>query len=100
METEAPIVVVLPITNKKGLHARATAKFVKTASEFNAHIKIAKIERHNGEISAPVSGTSILGVMMLGAEPGSSVQVTASGEQAQEAIAAITKLLEEKFGED
>lgn len=87
------------VRNKKGLHARAAAKFVKTAGAFNADIRVKK-SGALGEDAAEVGGTSILGLMMLGAETGATLEITAEGAQAEEALTALKELLETKFGED
>lgn len=89
----------LLIVNKKGLHARATAKFVKTVSAFDASVKVGKRDADSGEVSGMVSGTSILGLMMLGADPGSTIVVEAEGAQAQEVADALEALVADKFGE-
>jgi phosphocarrier protein len=83
----------LAIANKRGLHARAAAKFVRTAGQFDAAIKVS----FKGQ---EVSGFSIMGLMMLAAGIGSSIEVSCSGRQAGEALAAISALVEGKFGED
>ena len=87
------LVRVLPIVNQKGLHARASAKFVQTVERFNADVRVTRC----GET---VGGTSIMGLMMLAAAPGTEISVEAAGPQAEEALAAIEKLLAERFGED
>lgn len=87
------IVREIPITNKRGLHARASAKFVQMAERFKADITVTR----NNET---VGGNSIMGLMMLAAGPGSSVIVSATGPEAQEAIEALTTLVTTKFGED
>ena len=84
---------VLLITNKRGLHARAAAKFVQCAGSFDAEITVTK----DGQ---SVSGRSIMGLMMLAAAPGSSIEVTATGSDAQPAMEAITQLVDGKFDED
>lgn len=94
---------VIAVTNKKGLHARAAAKFVKTASQFEATIKVAKVAGAGVvDVSQQpeCSGCSILGLMMLGAECGSSIKIRTEGEQASAAIEALRKLVEEKFQEE
>ena len=83
----------LAITNKRGLHARAAAKFVRTAGQFDAAIRVS----FKGQ---EVSGLSIMGLMMLAAGIGSSIVLTCSGRQALEAMAALSALVEGKFGED
>jgi phosphocarrier protein len=95
--------VSIVIGNKKGLHARAAAKFVKTANLFDAKILVSKISGAGVVAGAPpveTSGGSILGLMMLGAERGSTIKLRASGSQAVEAINEIKKLVEERFGEE
>ncbi len=83
----------LAIANKRGLHARAAAKFVRTVGQFDAIVRVS----FKGQ---EVSGLSIMGLMMLAAGIGSSVEVTCSGRQAADAMAAISALVEGKFGED
>jgi len=83
----------LAIANKRGLHARAAAKFVRTAGQFDAIVRVS----FKGQ---EVSGLSIMGLMMLAAGIGSSVEVICSGRQAADAMAAISALVEGKFGED
>lgn len=85
---------IVEITNKKGLHARAAAKFVKTASSFNAQ---AQVKKEGDDTS--VTASSILGLMMLGADPGSKLHISAEGAQANEMIKALKELVEGKFGE-
>ena len=81
------------ILNSRGLHARASAKFVKCAEQFNAEILVSRD-------SQTVPGTSIMGLMMLAATPGSSIQVTAAGPEAMAALDALGSLIAEKFGEE
>jgi phosphocarrier protein HPr len=81
------------IRNKRGLHARASAKIVEAAARFQSEIHIIK----DGNA---VNGRSIMGLMMLAASIGSSVMVTAEGPDAQEALTAILALIEAKFGEE
>ncbi len=81
------------ICNLRGLHARASARFVKTAAQFDADVRV----RKNG---TEVSGRSIMGLMMLAAAPGAIIELTASGPQAAEAVAALADLIECKFNED
>ncbi|MFZ2157749.1 MAG: HPr family phosphocarrier protein [Bradyrhizobium sp.] len=83
----------LPIINKRGLHARASAKFVQMVERFNAEVWVTK----GGET---VGGTSIMGLMMLSAGPGTSILVSAVGPEAQAAIDAITELVGSKFNEE
>ena len=83
----------LAIINQRGLHARASAKFVKCAEGFDASITVSK----DGQT---VPGTSIMGLMMLAASIGTSVMVEASGPQAEAAMAALEILVADKFQED
>ena len=83
----------LPIINKRGLHARASAKFVQTVERFNADIWVTK----GGDT---VGGTSIMGLMMLSAGPGTSIVVSAAGPEAGAALDAITELVASKFNEE
>jgi len=80
------------IINRLGLHARAAAKFVTTASEFHADIQVSKDNRQ-------VNGKSIMGVMMLAAAKGTEIQVTAEGDDADTALKAIGELIANYFGE-
>ena len=80
----------LVIRNAAGLHLRAAANLVKAADQFDAEVTIAK----DGQV---VNGRSIMGVMMLAAEQGSSIEVTTTGPQAAESLAAITALVEAGF---
>ena len=90
---DAPLVRELAITNKRGLHARASAKFVQMVERFNAEITVTRG-------SETVGGNSIMGLMMLSAAPGTSIVVTAKGPQAQAALDALTQLVTSRFGED
>ncbi|WP_075291915.1 HPr family phosphocarrier protein [Pararhizobium arenae] len=83
----------LLIINKRGLHARASAKFVQTVEGFDAEIKVSKD-------GMTVGGTSIMGLMMLAASTGSTISVTAEGAQALEAMDALDALVGDKFGEE
>ena len=82
----------LPIINRKGLHARATAKFVQCVEKFESAITVSK----GGET---VGGTSIMGILTLGAGIGTSIVVTAQGTDATAALDAIEALLADRFGE-
>ena len=81
------------ITNKRGLHARASAKFVNLASEIDAQIEVEKDGNR-------VCGTSIMGLMMLGAAMGDSIVIHVSGQGAEEALAKLVELVQERFGEE
>jgi phosphocarrier protein len=84
---------VLKIVNEKGLHARASAKFVQTVEKFDAEVTVSR----NGE---SVGGNSIMGLMMLAAGIGTSINVTATGPEAAEVIAALDALVSSRFGEE
>ena len=84
---------IATICNQRGLHARAAARFVKTAGLFNAEIWV----RKNG---TEVSGRSIMGLMMLAAAPGAVIRLAATGPEAEAAVTALAKLVECKFDED
>ena len=81
------------ITNQRGLHARASAKFVNVASQIDAKIEVEK-DGHR------VCGTSIMGLMMLGAAKGDSIVIHVSGTNAEDALEKLATLVEERFGED
>ena len=83
----------LEIRNKKGLHARAAAAFVKTIENLDADVTVERI----GQV---VSGTSIMGLMMLAAAKGTTIKINASGKEAEAAMAALTNLINSKFGEE
>jgi phosphocarrier protein len=91
--TNGAVVRELAIVNKRGLHARASAKFVQTVEKFESNITVTR----NAET---VGGNSIMGLMMLAAGIGTSVTVSATGPDAEAAIAALAQLVESKFGED
>jgi len=92
--------VTLEIINKKGLHARAAAKFVKIVNSHNAEVMVKKLAQAAGEAdSEAVTGSSILGLMMFGADPGSKLYISAEGEQAAEVIKALRELVANRFGE-
>ena len=81
------------IINKLGLHARAAAKFVTLASEFDADIKLTRNNR-------TVSGKSIMGVMMLAASKGTIIEITVSGHDEADAISKLETLINRRFDED
>ena len=83
----------LPIINKRGLHARASAKFVQMVERFNAEIWVTRGNE-------TVGGTSIMGLMMLAAGPGTTVTVAAVGPDAQAAVDALAALIADKFNEE
>jgi len=84
---------VMNIHNVRGLHARASAKFVKCAEKFEADIMVSR----KGEC---VSATSIMGLLMLAAGPGSQIKVTASGPEALAALRALSALVDDRFEEE
>jgi phosphocarrier protein len=83
----------LTIINRKGLHARASARFVRIAECFEADVQVTRD-------GTTVNGNSIMGLMMLGAGPGATILVSATGRQAREALDAITELVNNGFDED
>src|SRR5215470_11607226 len=87
------LIRVLKIVNQKGLHARASAKFVQTVEKFEVDVRVSR----GGET---VGGTSIMGLMMLAAGPGTEITVAASGRERAEVLLALELLINERFGED
>ena len=81
------------INNRRGLHARASAKFVTLASSLPVELIVEKD-------GSKVTGTSIMGLMMLGAAMGDSITISAEGDGAENAVAALVQLVEDRFGED
>ena len=92
LDSEHPEAIVT-IRNRKGLHARASALFVKCAEAFDAKIQVTREDQ-------TVVGTSILGLMMLAAGPGSTLHLLAIGPEGPEAIEALVELVDSGFGED
>ena len=84
---------VLEIVNKKGLHARASAKFCQTVEKFDANVRVTRGHE-------TVGGTSIMGLMMLGAATGATITVEATGNEAAAAVDALDKLVSSGFGEE
>ncbi len=91
--SENNICAELTIQNRKGLHARAAAAFVKAIENLDAEVTVERIGQE-------VSGCSIMGLMMLAAAKGTTIKVTCSGKQAQEAMDALSTLINNKFGEE
>jgi phosphocarrier protein HPr len=89
---EDVVVRSLVICNKKGLHARASAKFVQTVEKFDADVRATRGHE-------TVGGTSIMGLMMLAAAPGTSITISATGPQAAAAVDALEALIASRFGE-
>jgi phosphocarrier protein HPr len=81
------------IVNKRGLHARASAKFVETAARFQSEVTVTKGD-------ASVSGRSIMGLMMLAASLGTSIELSADGPDAKAAVQALVELIAARFYED
>ncbi len=81
------------IVNERGLHARASAKFVKTASQFDAHVTVSRD-------GTTVEAQSIMGLMMLAAGVGATVDLTAEGPEAHDALEALTALVADRFEEE
>ncbi|ASP35600.1 HPr family phosphocarrier protein [Labrenzia sp. VG12] len=93
MTTQSDLEKDLTIINRRGLHARASAKLVKLVETFEADVIVSK----DGQT---VGGTSIMGLMMLAASPGCCIKVSVTGTDADAALAAITELVESGFGEE
>src|SRR5688572_27184729 len=89
----AALVREVEIVNKKGLHARASAKFVQVAEQYDADIKVTRGHE-------TVGGTSIMGLMMLAAAPGTKITIAVTGNEAEEAINALCGLVAGRFGEE
>jgi phosphocarrier protein HPr len=89
---DGAVVRVLTIRNRKGLHARASARFVQTVEKFDADVRVMRC----GET---VGGTSIMGLMMLAAAPGTEITVEATGREAAEVVEALAALIDSRFGE-
>ncbi|MEM1398093.1 MAG: HPr family phosphocarrier protein [Pseudomonadota bacterium] len=83
---------VVEITNSRGLHARASAKFCSVAGQFNSVVSVTRD-------GVTVGGCSIMGLLMLGASKGCEIMVTAEGDDEEQALAALTELIENRFGE-
>ncbi len=92
IDSQKPSAIV-KIVNRKGLHARASAKFVKCAEQYKADILVTR----EGQ---SVGGTSIMGLMMLAASIGTTIQIDAKGPDAPEALEALIALVADKFGEE
>lgn len=90
---EGALVRALPIVNRKGLHARASAKFVQTVERYESEVTVTRC----GET---VGGSSIMGLLTLGAAQGTTITVTARGDDAPDCLEAIATLVAERFGED
>ena len=91
---DGPPARTLTIVNTKGLHARASAKFVQCAAKFDARVTVSK------DGGGSVSATSIMGLMMLGAGIGSEISIVAAGREAVAVLDALEALVAAKFGED
>ena len=84
---------IATICNQRGLHARASAKFVQTVEKFDAEVRVTRGNE-------TVGGTSIMGLMMLAASPGTAITVEATGNEAAQAIEALAALIASRFGEE
>jgi len=84
---------MVEIVNARGLHARASAKFVKAAAQFDAEVKVSR----DGQT---VDAQSIMGLMMLGAGPGSEIEIVAEGPEADAAVDGLAQLVADRFDED
>jgi phosphocarrier protein HPr len=93
MNEPASFTRVLEICNKKGLHARASAKFAQMVDQYDAVVKVTRG-------TETVGGNSIMGLMMLAAGPGTQITIEATGPQASDVIEALTKLVTGRFAED
>lgn len=93
MSPQSCVKAIATIPNRRGLHARASAKLVEAAARFSAHVTVSK----DGQT---VDARSIMGLMLLAAPIGTQIEISAAGEDAQEALTAILALIEAKFGED
>lgn len=91
--SEGAIAQTVEIINERGLHARASARFVKLAAGFDAHVKVSR----DGQT---VDAQSIMGLMMLAAGPGSTIEIAAEGPQAEAALKALCELVENRFDEE
>jgi phosphocarrier protein len=91
--TNPEVCEVVTIVNRRGLHARAAAKFAKLAAQFDCDIEIRRNDQQ-------VAAQSIMGLMMLAAGPGCTIEICAYGQQAEDAIAALADLVKRKFDED
>ena len=91
--SETTVTSTVEIINERGLHARASAKFVKAAGQYDAHVTVTR----DGQT---VDAQSIMGLMMLGAGPGCHVEIAADGPQADAAMDALCRLIADRFDED
>lgn len=92
-DAEAPLVRVLKIVNKKGLHARPAAKFVQIVEQYDAQVRV------TGKTEETIDGSSILDLLTLSASPGSSITVEATGNEAAAVLDALDKFVSSGFGE-
>ena len=92
MDAADRLETLVVVRNRKGLHARASAKFVKCAEQFEAEIHVTRDDQR-------VGGTSIMGLLMLAAGPGVTLLIEAAGPQAANAMAALVELVDDGFGE-
>lgn len=106
VSADSPLVEVVTIQNRKGLHARAAAKFVKVVNAHEAEVRVTRLpstgtlfESEEGELWA-TSGGSVLGILTLGAEKGVQLRLEASGKQAEDVLSELKALIQRKFDEE
>ena len=87
------LVRMVEVVNERGLHARASAKFVKTAAAFDAEVRVSRD-------GTSVDAQSIMGLMMLGAGPGSQIEIAAEGPDAEAAVDGLVQLVADRFDEE
>lgn len=96
--------IEVTIKNIKGLHARASAKFVKTVAAYDAQVWVTRIvqntENYDPEKDGPVNGGSLLGLMMMAADLGTKLKLEAEGTQANDVLQSLKALIDNKFGEE
>ena len=105
MSVQEPVVAILTILNKKGLHARAAAKFVRVVNACDAEVKVTRVN-----CTAPLfedcedlwtaAGGSVLGILTLGAEKGAHIRLEATGAEAQKVVDDLHAIIEKKFDEE
>lgn len=95
--SDSPLSVKVPLINKRGLHARASHKFVEQALRFDAHIEVTS---HNSVCAESVVADSVMELLLLGSAFGEDITISACGPDASAAIEALVGLVEDRFGED
>ena len=94
---DPPLTTRLKLRNKRGLHARASHKFVEKVSQFDAHVEVTS---HNQVCAETVVADSVMELLLLGSAVGEDITISASGPEAQDALEALKRLVETRFGED